>query len=183
MLSEKLAQRIAYQTGVCPGWLLGNNVSQKPTRGDGSAFTKETFESERASLLHPVLGIAGLEAIRLEMITAVERLASSASSAYKADRIWLWTYKVEVALESLEKQFGIDKSINQVGAACYPEMTKRRPLVQPIIDKWSDGLMADVETKRARAEKSVQSSKKITKRGRKVLKSTKAELASPRIRI
>ena len=94
-LSEKLAQRIAYQTGVCPGWLLTNDVSQKPTRGDGSAFTKETFEAERGSLLHPVLGLAALEAIRLEMITAVERLASSASSAYKADRIWLWTYKVE----------------------------------------------------------------------------------------
>jgi len=59
-------------------------------------------------------------------------------------------------------------------------MKKRRPLVQPIIDKWSDGLMADAETKSARAEKSVQSSKKITKRG---VKSTKAELASPRFRI
>jgi DNA-binding XRE family transcriptional regulator len=179
-LSENLAQRIAYQTGVCPGWLLSNNVSQKPTRGDGSAFTKETFESERASLLHPVLGIAGLEAIRLEMITAVERLASSASSAYKTDKIWLWTYKVEAALESLEKQFGIDKAINRVGAACYPDMKKRRPVVQPIIDKWSDELMANARTKSAQAQKSVQSSKRIAKWG---VKSTKAELAGPRIRI
>jgi hypothetical protein len=48
---------------------LALDVTHPPVRGDGSAFTKETFESEQASLKHPVTGTGGLEAIRLEMIT------------------------------------------------------------------------------------------------------------------
>lgn len=153
-LSEKLAQRIAYQTGVNPGWLLANDVAQKATCGDGTAFTKETFEREQASLTRPATGLGQLEAIRLEIITAVERLVANCSSAYKTEKIWLWTYKMEVALAALEKQFGTDKSINPVAAACYPQMKKRRPVIQPIIDKFGDVLMDTAERKMARAKKS-----------------------------
>ena len=95
-----------------------------------------------------------LEAIRLEIITVVERLAANCSKAYQADRVWLWTYKVEVALAALEKQFGTDKSINPVAATCYPQMKKRRPVIQPIIDKFGDVLMETAESKVAQAKKS-----------------------------
>jgi transcriptional regulator with XRE-family HTH domain len=54
-LSEKLAQRIAYQTGVAPGWLLDDDVAQPPTRGDGTPFTQETFELAQASLTRPAI--------------------------------------------------------------------------------------------------------------------------------
>src|SRR6266404_4602819 len=118
-ISAKLAQRIAYRTGINPGWLLANDVAQKPTLGDGTPFTKATFEMEQASLTRPAIRSGELEAIRLEIITVVERLAANCSSAYQTDRVWLWTYKVEVALAALEKEFGTDKSINPVGAACY----------------------------------------------------------------
>lgn len=153
-LSEKLAQRIAYQTGVAPGWLLDDDVAQPPTRGDGTPFTQETFELALASLTRLAIRLGELEAIRLEIITAVERLAANCSSAYKADKIWLWAYKVEVALAALEKQFGTDKCINQIGAACYPQMKKCRPVIQPIIDKWGDVLLESAESKVAGAKKS-----------------------------
>lgn len=86
-MSRKLALRIAYQTGVNPDWLLANDVSQQPTCGNGNPFTKESFEEEQASLKRPVIGVGGLEAIRLELITALERLASSAISAHKDNRL------------------------------------------------------------------------------------------------
>ena len=63
-------------------------------------------------------------------------------SAYHTDDIWLWTYKVEELLQTLVTQFGEDASLKKLAEKYYPEMKKRRPLVQPIIDKWSDALMA-----------------------------------------
>ncbi len=76
------------------------------------------------------------------MITSVERLATTCMSAYHTDDIWLWTYKVEELLQTLVTQFGEDASLKKLAEKYYPEMKKRRPLVQPIIDKWSDALMA-----------------------------------------
>src|SRR6266851_1295882 len=152
-LSEKLAQRISYQTGVDPGWLLANDVAREPTRGDGTPFTKESFEMARASLTRSAIRLGELEAIRLQIITAVERLTANCSNAYKADRVWLWTYKLEEILEAMEKEFGTDKSIRPVGAACYPQMKKTRPVIQPIIDKFGDSLMEAAEAKMARAKK------------------------------
>ena len=82
---------------------LALDVTHPPVLGDGSAFTKETFESEQASLKHPVTGTGGLARSDPSGDDyAVERLASSSISAYKADKSWLWTYKLKVALEGLE---------------------------------------------------------------------------------
>ncbi len=64
-LSENLAQRIAYQTGICPSWLLAGDVAHPPTCGSGPPFTKETFETEQASLKRPAIRLGELEAIRL----------------------------------------------------------------------------------------------------------------------
>lgn len=162
-LSEKLAQRIAYQTGVSPSWLLAGDVAKLPTCRNDTRFTKETFETEQASLKRPAIRLGELEAIRLAMITAVERLAANGSSAYQAGKIWLWTYKMEMALEALEKQFGTDRVVRDVGVACYPQMKKRRPIIQPIMDKFDDRMMAEAQMKIVRAGRSVQDSKTSAK--------------------
>src|SRR6266404_752890 len=161
-LSEKLALKIAYQTGVHVGWLLADNVETAPTCGNGRPFTKESFEMEQASLRAPAIRQGDLNAIRLEMITAVERLAASCSSAYKADQIWLWTYKVEAALEALVNQFGIDRSISEAGEACYPQMNKWRPFIQPIFDRFGDILMAAAKTKISGGKKRVRKRTAVT---------------------
>ena len=131
-----------YRTGISGSWLLGKDPNQRPVCADGSPFTRETFEADQASFQRPATRQGELEAIRLEIITAVERLATTCMSAYHTDNIWLWTYKVEELLQTLVTQFGEDASLNELAEKYYPEMKKRRPLVQPIIDKWSDALMA-----------------------------------------
>jgi len=141
-MSAELAQKIAYRTGISGLWLLGNDPNQPPVCADGSPFTRETFEAEQASFQRPATRQGELEAIRLEIITAVERLATTCMSAYHTADIWLWTYKVEELLQTLVTQFGEDASLKKLAEKYYPEMKKRRPLVQPIIDKWSAALMA-----------------------------------------
>ncbi len=115
-LSEKLALKIAYQTGVHVGWLLADNVKTAPTCGNGRPLQKRASKWNKPRSERQPSGRGDLNAIRLEMITAVERLAASCSSAYKADQIWLWTYKVEAALEALVNQFGID--LQHIPARC-----------------------------------------------------------------
>src|SRR5690348_717249 len=56
-LSEKLAHRIAYETGASLVWLLAGDVRRKPIRSDGTPFTKDSFESERASLSHAAVRV------------------------------------------------------------------------------------------------------------------------------
>jgi len=141
-LSAELAQKIAYSTGINVLWLLKNDPNQPPICADGRPFTTETFEAEQASFNRPATRKGELEAIRLEMITALERLAATSLSAYHKNDIWLWTYKVEELLQTLVTQFGEDASLKKLAEKYYPEMKKRRPLVQPIIDKWSDELMS-----------------------------------------
>ena len=79
----------------------------------------------------------------------VERLAATCSSVHRADKIWLWTSKLETVLAAMEKQFGTNKSINEVGAACHPQMKQLRPAIQPIIDSLGDDLMRTAELKMA----------------------------------
>ena len=141
-LSAALAQKIAYSTGISVLWILANDPSHPPICTDGRPFTRGSFEAERASFKRPATRQGELEAIRLEMITAIERLAASCMSAYHRDDIWLWTYKVEELLQTLVTQFGEDASLKKLAEKYYPEMKKRRPLVQPIIDKWSNELMS-----------------------------------------
>jgi hypothetical protein len=152
-LSESLAQRISYQTGIDPRWLLAKDPNRSPVSREGKPFTKATYEAEQAALLKPAVRVGELEAIRLELITAVERLASTASSSFKKDAIWLWTYKLEEALAALEVKFGKDDAVNQVGAQCYPEMKKLRPRIQPIMDKFSESLLHDAQQKIAQIRK------------------------------
>src|SRR5207247_614103 len=54
-LSAELAQKIAYRTGISVLWLLGNDPNQPPICADGSPFTRQTFEAERASFGREVL--------------------------------------------------------------------------------------------------------------------------------
>jgi len=43
-LSEKLALRIAYQSGISVGWLLGNNVEEQPPVGNAATRTGRPHE-------------------------------------------------------------------------------------------------------------------------------------------
>src|SRR6266436_5353654 len=83
---------------------------------------QRNVEAEQASFNRPATRQGELEAIRLEMITALERLAAASLSAYRKNDIWLWTYKVEKLLQTLVAQFGEDASLKNLAEKYYPEM-------------------------------------------------------------
>lgn len=164
-LSEELARRIAYRTGVSMIWLMQNGPQSPPISFDGRPFTRDTFESERASFNRPATRQGELEAIRLAQVTAVEKLAATCSRAYQADQVWLWTYKVEELLNSLVSQFGEDASIKALAVRYYPEMKKRRPVVQPIIDKLNDDILATAKKKAQTHEHKTANPKALLAKG------------------
>src|SRR5213082_2643402 len=52
-LSTDLAQRVHFQTGVSPEWLLATDVSKPPVSSHGKPYTKALFEEMQAALLSP----------------------------------------------------------------------------------------------------------------------------------
>ena len=62
-------------------------------------------------------------------------------------------------LAELEGQFGTDKAIRDSGIACYPEMKKARPKIQPIVDQFGDMLMTLAQSKLAARNSGVRKRK------------------------
>ena len=50
-LSQKIAERISFETGVDMAWVLKGNAAVSPIDVNGAPYTKETFDQHRAEML------------------------------------------------------------------------------------------------------------------------------------
>ena len=104
-LSDKLADRIARETGVDLTWLKNNNVKKPPLDYEGSPYTKEVFERVQANAAvedeHTSDAI-----VRFALVMHTSRLAGLFLSAHKRGEVSLCSYKLAKAMDDLEARFG-----------------------------------------------------------------------------
>ena len=109
-LSEKLAQRISEKTGVNVGWLLRGNPQAHMIDQQGNPYTTQTFvEHALGEIPLPPLG----EQIRILAVEQAGHLASIILSAYDRGNYQLCMYKIQEALDELERQFGRKEEVDQ----------------------------------------------------------------------
>ncbi|HIF09348.1 MAG TPA: XRE family transcriptional regulator [Sneathiellales bacterium] len=99
-LSEKLATRIAEETGVTMNWLLENDLSTEPTDSDHYPITKSTFEHVQAD------GIDNsVEQNRYMLAIGFTSIVTAHAKAMKQGQAKLFFYKLNACLGMLEEEF------------------------------------------------------------------------------
>jgi transcriptional regulator with XRE-family HTH domain len=108
-LSDGLAERIAWETGVALTWLMKNDVSTPPLADTGAEFTRAVFDTRQASQKRK-LGENLTDKLwtRHTVASAIAKFAATASAAIKQNRFQLFAYKMQAAQEALAKEFGRD---------------------------------------------------------------------------
>ena len=119
-LSDKLAERISFETGIFLGWLLDGDVTRLPISRHGKPYTKEFFQSYR-SVLAANGGYDEPEDadIRIRFLLACEigEIMATAIAAKRSGQMALFSYKTSRALWQLAAEFGGEESAWFSGAA------------------------------------------------------------------
>ncbi len=119
-LSDKLAERISYETGIFLGWLLDDDVTRSPISRHGEPYTREFFQSYRSVLAANGGYDEPEEAdIRIRFLLACEigEIMATAISAKKSGQMALFSYMTSRALRQLATEFGGEESARFSGAA------------------------------------------------------------------
>ena len=145
--SFKVAERISLETGVSLKWLLDGQVSKEPTAENfKGTFSRRTFEETQAaksqlpdfSISHPWLAVA------LPLTFRIQRLCAILGKANEQNQIQLCSYKIDSFLDGLEKEFGADKTIDDLPYYLAPtgqlEGIAQIIDVMPIIEAFHDRL-------------------------------------------
>jgi len=115
-LSLDLAQRVQFQTGVHPEWLLADDTSKPPVSGQDTPYTKATFDEMQAALMSPKRSGTGTLVEfwrdRGMFMKNVKLLAILYAEAYKRGKVPIVFYKCIMATKELfEKEIGEDEKI------------------------------------------------------------------------
>src|SRR6266496_2144392 len=110
-LSPSLAKRMFHETGISLEWLLGDKPAAPPIGADGKPYTRATFERVQAKKIyydqpHPVLR-------NLDKLGFCARLIAILESASARKDYYMARYKVHTALDSLQREFGMDEKVYQ----------------------------------------------------------------------
>ncbi len=104
-LSDKLASRIARETGISLKWLMDDNVNAPPVERDGDPYSRQVFERVQSNVLFQDAGVVdGL--VRMSLVLNTSRIAAILLAAYKRGKFPLCSYKLGKALEELSDEFG-----------------------------------------------------------------------------
>jgi transcriptional regulator with XRE-family HTH domain len=112
-LSGKLAEHISAITGVSEDWLVAGDPMAPMIAEDGSAYTRREFEERRAILFSRKLST---KRVAFEHEFTPEVLALMLMKLYSIiqkgheEKRFAWTiYKIQVGLEVLARELGIDE--------------------------------------------------------------------------
>ena len=106
-LSDKMAEKISFHTGIDMNWLLRGDYEAPPVCLCDSRllYTREMFKRTRAEISRPrshPLDARGLENF---LAHTYHRLNAVGETAYHADKIIYFYYQTREFLEELEKQW------------------------------------------------------------------------------
>lgn len=99
-LSEKLAQRAAFETGVSVEWLLKNDTTAPPVDHAGNPFTKETYERHRVESSRPKE--EDLEHVNTVLTKTLTRAAALLDVSRRKGNFYVCAFKLHQALDQLE---------------------------------------------------------------------------------
>jgi hypothetical protein len=106
-LSDDLARRVSHETGISLSWLLNGDVKAPPISANHRPFTRELYESHRATKTLP----AGMEFSPVEMASFYGQLRAILVSADCRSDYQIAAYKVEKMITALAAEFGRDESV------------------------------------------------------------------------
>jgi DNA-binding XRE family transcriptional regulator len=146
-LSEKLATEIFHETGISIVWLLNGDPTPPPLTGRGEPYTKEAFHRAQAEKIHydrppqwsreiAQLGFCGRLVAILENASAKEDYSMA-------------EYKVNAALDSLQKQFGIDEKLYRHQGPHVVDTRMAVALLKQIMElsvEWDQRMQAQLAT-------------------------------------
>src|SRR5712671_4496043 len=100
-LSQKLAKRIALQTGASLQWLSQNDYKVPPTsnRDHGQPYTKRIYQMTRAEISDPRTDAADLVFAKGVLDSAAYELAAGFVTAYRRNQTVFFYYKLREFLE------------------------------------------------------------------------------------
>jgi len=106
-LSQKLAERIALQTGVSLPWLLQNDYTVPPTcgRDPGQPYAKRIYDWTRAEICDPRTEPADLAVAEGVVASAAHQLAAGLLTAYRRNQTVFFNYKLREFLEDFGTEF------------------------------------------------------------------------------
>jgi transcriptional regulator with XRE-family HTH domain len=129
-LSEKMAQRVALETGVAIEWLLKNNIKEPPvcplkqfTRFR-RPFTKEYFEHWRAEKERPKNGSSDLEMSHFCTAIEMARVAAILQAAWEQGRFELFRFKIWQAVTEIGEEV--------LGEDAYKDSFSNNPVLRSI---------------------------------------------------
>jgi transcriptional regulator with XRE-family HTH domain len=112
-LSERLAQRIALQTGVSVEWLLADDYIVPPScpREPEKVYTKRHYDMTRAEIADPRTDPVDLAMAEGVLINACHKLAGGLLRAYQKGQITFYNYKLKEFLEDFGAEFAPPKDL------------------------------------------------------------------------
>jgi transcriptional regulator with XRE-family HTH domain len=112
-LSGKLAEHISAITGVNEEWLVAGDPTAEMIAEDGSAYTPREFEERRAILFNRKLSpkrAAFEHEFTPEVLAAMLIKIYSITRKGQEQSRFAWTiYRIQVALQALERELGSDR--------------------------------------------------------------------------
>jgi transcriptional regulator with XRE-family HTH domain len=112
-LSEKLAERISFETGIYLPWLLEDDVTCPPFSRNMQRYTREYFERYRA-VVEDNGGFDNTEnaeiQIRFLLSSELAEIMATAIASKKSGSMALFSYKTSRALRQLAKEFGAEEA-------------------------------------------------------------------------
>src|SRR5215475_10671424 len=110
-LSQEHAKRLWHETLISPSWLMANDPNAPAVAESGEPYTREIYERAQAQKIphdqpHPIFRNTDKLGFCARLIAILEN-ASTRKDYYMA------LYKAHTALDSLQREFGIDEKVYQ----------------------------------------------------------------------
>jgi transcriptional regulator with XRE-family HTH domain len=127
-LSQKLARRIAHETGVAIGWLLDANPKTRPTTQDGQPYSLETFRQTRAARAKNTVDVTSKCAVHSMTLIYYAGIRALLHSALRRGDLNLVAWRLTDVLNPLLEEFdckrpGIDPtSRNTFFSSLWPSI-------------------------------------------------------------
>ena len=109
-LSEKLAMRIAHETGVAVDWLLAGDPGAPALDQSGNAYTTQTYfawRAKRRSLVDPFQAELSEFQVKFALGNFQRALDIIFKAAHAKREVPLAAYKISKAINDWQKEFGV----------------------------------------------------------------------------
>ena len=112
-LSQKLAARVSFHTGISAAWLLKNEYNVPPVCRDNPnhPYTREVFEKTRRALTKPRTSAAHLVVLEQVLAWAYRHLGGVLLAAYRSDKTAHFNHELRQWVAEMESHFVPSKDL------------------------------------------------------------------------